>query len=268
MTPFKVVYGREPPSLFKYNLSDLDPPALQDMLHERDVVLAHLKSNLLKAQASMKKYADTKRQQVEFNIGDMVLVKLQPYRQHSVALRQNQKLGMRYFGPFPILERIGTVAYKLQLPPTAKIHHVFHVPLLKLCHGSHKEPYLPLPLATTDQGPLLLPKAILQSRFLLCKGQQVLQVLVHWEGLPQEEASWEDWTPLQSSFPSLNLEDKVLFRGGSNVMPMQENIGVNPSITESGKVVGQVAKDQHTQGIRRSNRETVPNKKYAVGWTI
>lgn len=73
----------------------------------------------------MKHYVDTKRKFAEFKVGVMVLVKLQPYRKHSLSLHQNQKLGLRYFGPFPILERIGDVAYKVLLPPSAKIHHVF-----------------------------------------------------------------------------------------------------------------------------------------------
>lgn len=263
MTPFHVVYGREPPSLVKYELSTTDPPALQEIMQERDVVLSQLKSNLLKAQTCMKKYADKKRRQVEFNIGDMVLVKLQPYRQHSLTLRQNQKLGMRYFGPFPVIERIGLVAYKLQLPPTAKIHPVFHVSLLKLCHGSHKDAYLPLPLTTTEQGPQVLPKAILQHRLLLRKGQQVPKVLVQWDGFPKEEASWEDWVPLQTSFPSLNLEDKVVVNGGSIVMPNTKNTKEASITTELGEVVGHVSPDLHNQGIRKSSRVRIPNRKYS-----
>lgn len=75
----------------------------------------------------MKIQDDKKKRDVQFQIGDMVLVKLQPYCQHSVTLRKNDKLGLRYFSPFEIITKVGAVAYKLNLPNTAKIHAVFHV---------------------------------------------------------------------------------------------------------------------------------------------
>lgn len=157
MTPFKAVYGRDPPTLVRYVPTTTDPPSLQQLLTERDSVLTQLKVNLSKAQAFMKRYADKHRRELEFQIGDLVLVKFQPCRQHSVTLRKNQKLGFRYFGPFLVSEKIGVVAYKLLLPPSAKIHPVFHISLLKPCKGDHSTPYMPLPLLTTEQGPLLSP---------------------------------------------------------------------------------------------------------------
>ena len=57
----------------------------------------------------MKDQADKKRRDVTFQIGDFVYVKLRPYRQLSVASRINQKLSPRFFGPFEILDKIGTV---------------------------------------------------------------------------------------------------------------------------------------------------------------
>jgi hypothetical protein len=62
----------------------------------------------------MKDQADKHRRHVVFEVGDRVLVKLQPYRQKSIALRKHQKLGMRFFGPFTIIERVGKGCNYLQ----------------------------------------------------------------------------------------------------------------------------------------------------------
>lgn len=135
MKAFKALYGREPLNLIKYSPCPEDPAKVHIQLNNKDEILALLKQNLTRAQQTMKHYADKKRALVEFAIGDFVLVKLQPYRQSSVSLKKHQKLGMRYFRPFLIIAKIGTMAYKLQLPSTTKIHAVFHVLQLKLFKG-------------------------------------------------------------------------------------------------------------------------------------
>jgi len=102
----------------------------------------------------MKCKADGKRRDIEFLVGDNVFVKLQPYRQSLVALRKNQKLDMRYFRSFEILERIGPVAYKLKLPDTVKIHPIFHISLQKKCEGAPNNrvvSLLPYSMMTTDR---------------------------------------------------------------------------------------------------------------------
>ena len=71
---------------------------------------------------------------VQFSIGDWVFVKLQPYRQLSVLTVSPTNFLSVFFGPFHIIERIGSVAYRLELPPSFKIHNVCHVSLLKKCH--------------------------------------------------------------------------------------------------------------------------------------
>lgn len=79
------------------------------------------------AQQYMKDKADHKRSDREFQEGDWVYLKLQPYPQSLVVARANHKLTFWYFGPFYVLRRVGEVAYKLTLPEHVKIHPVIHV---------------------------------------------------------------------------------------------------------------------------------------------
>lgn len=78
--------------MIKYTVDQTDPVSLLEQLLTRDLTIDKLKHNLHEAQDHMKEYADQKRRQLEFQISDLVLVKLLPYRQHLVSLRKNQKL--------------------------------------------------------------------------------------------------------------------------------------------------------------------------------
>lgn len=79
---------------------------------------------------------------LEFQVGDWVYFKLHPYGQTSIATWQHQKLSRC---PYKVLERIGQVAYKLNLPQTSKIHQVFHVSLLKPHKGEPQNSSGPSP---------------------------------------------------------------------------------------------------------------------------
>jgi hypothetical protein len=259
MTPFQALDGRVPPYLTKYEPQSNDPPALQAELIERGRILQQLKSNLERAQQYMKKQADKHRRDISYQVGDFVLVKLQPYRQQSVALRKNQKLGTRYFGPFEIIACVGNVAYKLKLPDNAKIHPVFHVSQLKPFKGDAQEQYLPLPLTMSEDGPIIQPTTVLQARTIRRGTQKVHQLQVQWE--QNDEPTWEDLDDLKSKFPTLNLEDKVVFKGDGIVMkPNSTNllegnvvakfIGVPQNMQEGNSV----AESKEMMGPRRSQR--------------
>ena len=84
----------------------------------------------------MKAQADSKDRDVSFEVGDLVFLKLQPYRHRSLAHMPNEKLSPHLYGPFKILTKVSLVAYHLQLLDDAKIHPVFHVSQLKHAQGS------------------------------------------------------------------------------------------------------------------------------------
>ena len=110
MTPFKALYGRDPPALHRFQepVSVVDP--VERQIRERNVILDELKANLLRSQECMKEQADGKRRDVNFKKGDMVYLKLQPYRHKSLAVRPNEKLSPRFYGPFEIEDKVGLVA--------------------------------------------------------------------------------------------------------------------------------------------------------------
>nr|GEU71565.1 transposon Ty3-G Gag-Pol polyprotein [Tanacetum cinerariifolium] len=166
LSPFQVVYGRPPPRLVPYVPGTTKVQAIDEYLGDRDTLLRQLRANLIVAQNRMKVQADRKRREVEFLEGDLVFVKLQPYRQVTVAHRTSHKLAPKFFEPYKILKRVGHVAYQLQLPPGSLIHDVFHVSLLRKCEG-HVVPTAPVVLDDTVFTPLMpQPECVLDERVI------------------------------------------------------------------------------------------------------
>jgi len=95
---------------------------------------------------------------------------------------------------------------------------------------------------------------------ILKNGQQISQVLLQWEGMPETEATWEDLAVIQKHYPNFNLEDKVGFNGGGIV----RDSTVKGRRTEgpSSKGKGHLAKATKSWSRRRSEREKIPNSKW------
>jgi len=167
-------------------------------MSERQVMIAVVRQHLLRAQQRMKLQADKKRSERSFSVGDMVYLKLQPYVQSSLAPRAHQKLSFRYFGPYKTLEAIGTVAYKLELPPGSSIHPVFHVSLLKPAPPHKSQVSADIP--ESDFG-LQVPELILTRRLHPRQNGAVAQVLVKWSNMDVDLATWEDAEALHQKFP-------------------------------------------------------------------
>lgn len=126
------------------------------------------------------------------SISDWVYVRLRPRRQHSITSQYLGKLQKRFFGPHQVLEKIGDVTYKLELPSNAKIHNVFHVSLLKPHQGPLPSPQpLPLPPDIEDNQPVLTPTAILDWKLSSDTDAPQQLVLIQWQVLPLEEATLE-----------------------------------------------------------------------------
>ncbi|MCH91593.1 Ty3/gypsy retrotransposon protein, partial [Trifolium medium] len=219
LSPFQIVYGRPPPALVDYIPGSSTIQAIDATLIDRDVMLQVLKNKLLKAQAVMKEKADQHRIPHKFKVGDLVFVKLRPYRQNSVMGRRVHKLSKKFYGPFKLIKAIGEVAFELELPPTSRIHPVFHVSQLKPCFDETAEP-LDLPLESLGNQPMIKPLAVLDWK--QNESEDFVEVLIQWEGLFPEDATWEKYQDIKDTYPNFDLEDKVNFDGTWDVTSQVE----------------------------------------------
>ncbi|GJR81588.1 putative mitochondrial protein, partial [Tanacetum coccineum] len=167
-TPFRLLYGQDPPALLRYDHGSA-------VTYER---------------------ANSHRRDVVFNVGDQVYLKMRLYRQLRVY--------PRYYGLYRMLERVGEVTYKLQLPEGARIHPVYHVSQLKRALGDGVV-VSTLPVVDSDERLVFAPAAVLDMREN--EGRQ--EVLIAWQGMPPVEATWEGFEVMMRQFPSFHLEDKV-----------------------------------------------------------
>ncbi|KAJ0442677.1 putative nucleotidyltransferase, Ribonuclease H [Helianthus annuus] len=215
-TPFSVVYGRDPPPLSPYVAGETKNADLEHQLIDRDDMLKILRSNLSKAQDRMRNQANTRRRELSFQEGDYVFLKIQPYRQKSLAKRRYEKLSPRFYGPYRVSRKVGPVAYQLELPSDARIHPVFHVSMLKPARGSFPSTSAPPLPITKDWEVDLQPHSVLAHRWVTEAGHPVLELLILWDHRPSEEATWENYDLLAAQFPDFRLEDKAFYREGSN----------------------------------------------------
>jgi hypothetical protein len=139
------------------------PRAKETMQSYQDILKA-LKDNIQHAQNQQKMYADRHRVERTFEVGDLVFLRLQPYRQSTMKISGAEKLKPRFYGPYRILKRVGEVAYELELPEGSKIHNVFHVSYLKKALGQHVVASPELPPLDEEGKLVLVPEGIADWR--------------------------------------------------------------------------------------------------------
>jgi hypothetical protein len=176
-------------------------------------------------------------------VGDQVLLKLQPYAQQSVVNRPCPMLSYKFFGPYTILDRIGAVAYKLQLPATAKVHPVFHVSQLKPFVPKYTPVFSELPAVPDLAAAAVEPEAILERRMVRSGNSAATQIHVRWSGLDEAQATWEDYELLKLKFPRATLWERDRSQGGDSVTPAHpddEAVDIeSPVQEEDGQMTGQ-----------------------------
>ena len=180
---------------------------IRDTFEKVDLIQKHL----LTAQSQQKSYADRRRRPLEFEVGDHVFLKVMPKR-GVVRFGKWGKLSPRYIGPFEVLERVGTVAYRLALPPNLSgVQAVFHVSMLRkytldLTHVVDWGELVVNTNGTFEEGLV----RIMDSHDQVLRGKTVRLVKVLWQYRGVEEATWEHEDTIRTNYPFL-FEDEGMF---------------------------------------------------------
>jgi len=199
--------------MVQYVLGSARAPAVEQQLQAHDEFLKEIRERLLLAQDVMKASHDSKRRDMEFSVGDWVLLRLHHRTAVGIAT-STSKLAPRYYGPFQILARIGSVAYRFQLPANAKIHDVFHVSLLKKFIGVPPT-VTPVPLPPIVRGRVIpTPTKVLRTRL----NRGTWELLVQWQGWADSDSTWERLPVFVEDYPDFHLEDELFLREGGSVM--------------------------------------------------
>ncbi|PHU01203.1 hypothetical protein BC332_30990 [Capsicum chinense] len=204
-SPFEALYGFPQPQVPLGSLPHPTHSPVGQYLAQRQHMLQTLKENLHQAQAHIKFFADKHRTDRELAVGDLVYLKLQPYSQASVVVRQNLKLSAKCYGPYKILKKIGTIAYQLALPLGSNIHPVFHISQLKKRVGPVTTPQQQPPVCDVYGFILARPVTILQRRIEIVNNTTAVKILVQWSNLGPDEVTWERLAFIGDAAPSLPI---------------------------------------------------------------
>jgi hypothetical protein len=163
-----------------------------------------IRENLRVAQSRQKSYADKRRRDLSFEVGDFIYLKVSPMR-GTCRFKVNGKLAPRYVGPFKIIDHKGEVTYQLELPPQlSEVHDVFHISQLKKCLWVLEEQ---LPMEYLDFGGDLTyserPIKILDSAERVTRSKVMKMCKVQWSHHTEDEATWEHEEELRADYPEL-----------------------------------------------------------------
>ncbi|GKE16359.1 putative reverse transcriptase domain-containing protein, partial [Tanacetum coccineum] len=202
--PFEALYGRKcrsPVCWAEVGEVQLTGP---EVVHETTEKIFQIKQRIQAARDRQKSYADLKRKPMEFQIGDKVMLKVSPWK-GVIHFGKQGKLNPRYVGPFKVLERVRSVAYKLELPEElSRVHNTFHVSNLKKCYAD--EPLaVPLDGLHFDDKLQFIeePVEIVDREVKRLRKIRVPIVKVRWNTKRGPEFTWEHEDQFKKKYPHL-----------------------------------------------------------------
>ncbi|KAL0296212.1 UNVERIFIED_CONTAM: hypothetical protein Sradi_6673300 [Sesamum radiatum] len=211
------------------------------------------KSCLEKAQKRMKKYAVNNHRFIEFNVGDLVMVKVPDPRLSKPSRGRNPRLIQKYVGHLPIIKRIGTVAYKIELSSWWKIHNIFHVSQQQK-YSANKEDYAcnqpSHPQLELTKMKEKVAEAILNHRVMSTAKRNHNEYLVKWKGCSSEVSTWEWVTNLKAFLP---LVEAYHASHAPRTLPSQ--VGEN---SRAARALGTLDAHSATQPLNSTDQQPSP----------
>ncbi|KAJ0954851.1 putative nucleotidyltransferase, Ribonuclease H [Helianthus annuus] len=230
--PFEALYGRKcrsPLCWAEVGDSQLTGP---EFVLEASQSIARIRDRMAAARDRQKSYANKRRKPLEFEVNDRVMLKVSPWK-GVVRFGKRGKLNPRYVGPFKILERIGKVAYRLELPAElGNVHDVFHVSQLKKCLVDETlvVPFQELKLDDKLQF-VEEPIEIMDREVKVRKHSRIPIVRVRWNLRRGPEFTWEREDQTKLKYPHLFPMDKAESSKASesrDEIPLQVGDDVTP----------------------------------------
>jgi hypothetical protein len=172
-----------------------------NIVEEVEEIVHRMQENL-----KAERYANKRHQPLEFEVGDHVYLRVLPMKGVK-RFRMKGKLAPRYIGPFSILEKCGTVTYKLDLPPSlAGVHDIFHVSQLKKCLKPPVDVVLPeVTLLEADLSYPEHPIKVLDQKDRVTRRKTIKFFKIQWSNHTEEDATWESEDFLCSHHPNFVL---------------------------------------------------------------
>jgi hypothetical protein len=201
MAPFEALYGRKCRTPLYWNQTGESQVFGPKILQEAESKY-RLSIELENSTIETKSYADNRRRESIFEVGDFVYLKVSPMRGMK-RFKVKGKLSPRYISPFKILERKGEVAYQLELPDSlSDVHDVFHVSQLKECLRVPEE-QLPMKELNVNQDLTYseYPIRILERSNIITRSKVIKRCKVQWSHHSKDEATWEREEELRAEFP-------------------------------------------------------------------
>ncbi|KAI3735922.1 hypothetical protein L6452_15448 [Arctium lappa] len=204
MAPFEALYGRKCRTPVCWLEAGEKQFAGPEIVQETSDKVKGIRERLKAAQDRQKSYADKKRRPMEFQVGDLVMLKVSPWK-GIIRFGKRGKLSPRFLGPFKVLKRVGLQAYQLELPSELNgIHNTFHVCYLRKCLAE-EESVIPLSEIRVDEGNRCVeePEAILEKKSRKLRHKEVTMVKVQWKHHRGANLTWEAEEDMKRRYPHL-----------------------------------------------------------------